>query len=86
MTNDKHNDEVQEIDCLEAINGMYAYLDGEMSDPMELARFEKHMQHCRSCYSRRELEEALNKRIKLEAKDKTPEELKSKLRNLINKF
>jgi len=86
MTHDKSKDEVEDIDCLEAINGMYAYLDGEMSDPVELARFEKHMQHCRSCYTRRELEDALSKRINKEAKDRAPEELKSKLRSLIDKF
>lgn len=86
MISDKKDNEIEEIDCIDAINGMYAYLDGEMSDPVELAKFEKHLQHCRSCYSRRELENALSKRIKNEAQDKTPEELKSKLRNLIDKF
>jgi len=86
MTNDKNSSEVEDIDCLEAINGMYAYLDGEMNDQAELARFEQHLQHCCSCYTRRELEDALSRRIREEAKDKPSEKLKDRLRNLIGKL
>ena len=32
MTNEKDNKEIEEIDCTEAIDNLYAYLDGEISD------------------------------------------------------
>ena len=82
---DKHNhNDIEEIDCLEAIDNLYAYLDGELNDTDSLSRFHKHLEHCKSCYSRSELEGVISKRIKESGKDKTPDALKSRLRNLIN--
>ena len=81
----EHHD-VEEIDCLEAIDNLYAYLDGELSDEESLAKFKKHLGHCRSCYSRSELEGVLTERIKESGKDKTPEALRSRLRNLMDEL
>ena len=85
-TGDSHDhSNTEEIDCLEAIEMLYAYLDGELDDK-DLAKYEHHMGHCRSCYSRSELETALNKRIKESGKEEAPEKLQNRLRNLIDKF
>jgi len=82
---DKHeHHDVEEIDCLEAIDKMYAYLDGELKDNVSLAKFHKHLAHCKSCYSRSELEGILTERIKESARNKTPDVLKSRLRNLLD--
>ena len=82
---DKHDhDDIAEIDCLEAIDNLYAYLDGELNDTESLNRFHKHLDHCKSCYSRSELEGVLTDRIKVTGKNKTPEALKTRLRNLID--
>ena len=88
MSDDKNQPSppVEDIDCLEAINGLYAWLDGEMTDAEELARFEHHLGHCRSCFSRRELELALSERIKRETREQTPKRIKKRLKNLIEKF
>jgi anti-sigma factor (TIGR02949 family) len=77
---------IEDIDCLEAIDSLYAYLDGELDDDRSLARFEKHISHCRSCYSRSELEGVLTERIRQSGKDKTPASLKSRLRTLMDNF
>ena len=83
MSKNTGHTEVEEIDCLEAIDKMYAYLDGELKDDESLAKFKKHLGHCESCYSRSELEGILTQRIKESGKDKTPEKLKSRLRDLM---
>jgi anti-sigma factor (TIGR02949 family) len=76
---------IEEIDCLQAIEMLYAYLDGEL-DEEELEQYEHHMGHCRSCFSRSQLETALNKRIQESATDKAPDALQERLRNIIDKF
>lgn len=84
----KHTDDidVEEIECLEAIDSLYAYLDGELNDRVTLAKFKKHLKHCQSCYSRSELEGVISDRIKTSGKDKTPESLQNRLHDLMDKF
>ena len=75
-----------EIDCLEAIDNLYAYLDGEIEDPAVIEEFETHVSHCRSCYSRAEMEKALNGRIAREREGDVPESLRTRLRGLIERL
>lgn len=86
MTDDKDKPDVNEIDCLEAIGHLYAYLDGELNDKEQRAQFEQHLDHCRSCYSRAQMEKALNQRLESMEKSNPPETLQNKLRDLIDKF
>ena len=53
----------EDIGCLEAIETLYAWLDNEL-DPSQLTSFEHHLEHCKSCFSRAELERSLTKHIK----------------------
>jgi anti-sigma factor (TIGR02949 family) len=84
MKDSKDKPQIDEIGCLEAINGLYAYLDGEMNDPESIAKFEHHLEHCQACYSRTELESALGELIRKSAKGKAPEKLQNRLRKLID--
>lgn len=86
MSEKTERTDVDEIGCLEAIDNLYAYLDGELDDEQSLARFKKHIRHCRSCYSRSELEGALTERIRRSGKDKAPASLQSRLRKLMDDF
>lgn len=86
MTHEKHDSGVEEIDCLEAIDSLYAYIDGELDDQDVLARFEAHLDHCRSCYSRTEMEKALNRRIRESGGGEAPASLQHRLRDLIDKL
>jgi len=86
MTGETDKPAVEEIDCLEAIDNLYAYLDGELDDQAVLARFETHLSHCRSCYSRAEMEKALNRRIGQAGRGDAPESLQHRLRDLIDKL
>ena len=82
---DHHHGHDEDIDCLIAIEQMYAYLDGELSAE-DKAKFEQHMQHCRSCYSRRELELELNQRLKQTNSGELPETLQNRLKSLLDKL
>ena len=75
-----------DIGCLQAIEAFYAYLDGELDDPASIADFEHHLEHCRSCFSRIELEKALNERIRKTAKRESPEALRKRVGKLMDKF
>lgn len=80
-----HSDH-DDIGCLAAIEMFYAYLDGELDDPRTVAEFEHHMEHCRSCFTRAEMEGLLNERLKELAKHRAPERLRSRLRDLMSRF
>jgi len=86
MTSNNGDSTIQEIDCLEAIDNLYAYLDGEIQDPEIIARFEAHLDHCHTCYSRTEMEKALNDRMEASAEKEVPESLRNRLRDLIDKL
>lgn len=75
-----------DIGCLQAIEAFYAYLDGELDDPASIADFEHHLEHCRSCFSRIELEKALNDRIRKTAKRESPDALRKRVGKLMEKF
>ena len=79
----QHDDD---IGCLEAIEAFYAYLDGELDDPQSIADFEHHMGHCRSCFSRAEVEKLLTRRIRESAEDGAPKSLQDRLHKLMDEF
>ena len=55
-----------DIGCLEAMEFFYAWLDNEL-DGKDMADFEHHLSHCKSCWSRAEVERALTEHIKRSA-------------------
>lgn len=81
-----HEPNHDDIGCLGAIEIFYTYLDGELTDPRMIAGFERHMAHCRSCFTRAEMEGLLNKRLKALAKHRAPDRLKTRLHDLMDKF
>lgn len=80
-----HRDQ-DDIGCLAAIEIFYAYLDGEIEDPRSVADFEHHMAHCRSCFTRAELEGLLNERLRELAGRRAPGRLKSRVHELMSRF
>jgi len=75
-----------DIGCLAAIEMFYAYLDGELDDSVSIADFEHHMAHCRSCFTRAEMEGLLNERLRELAGRRAPDRLKSRVRDLMKRF
>jgi len=84
MTQGHHHSD-DDIGCLEAIEWLYAWLDGEL-DQGSVEQLEHHLQHCKSCYSRNEMERALTQRIKETSDEKTPPTLQKRLDKLLDEF
>jgi anti-sigma factor (TIGR02949 family) len=85
MSDKKDIPAITDSDCLAAMDHLYAYLDGELKDhPETFALVEHHLGHCKSCFSRAEMERILNERLKKSGKGETPESLKQRLRKLMD--
>ena len=74
-----------EIGCLDAIEWLYAWLDGEL-DERSVAQLEQHISHCRSCFSRRQMELELTARMEKSSRSRAPDVLQDRLRKLMDEF
>ena len=83
MPNDK---KPVEIDCTDAIDQLYAYIDGELGNASLLTNLEHHLEHCHSCFSRAEVERALSNRIQEAADTDIPASLQNRLRRMMEKI
>ena len=86
MNESDDNSTIEDIGCLQAIDALYAYLDGELDDPASVEKFEHHMRHCRSCYTRTEIENLLTNRMQKSAKSRAPDLLQGRIRKLMGEF
>lgn len=86
MTDKTHEHHDEDIGCLEAIEWLYAYLDGEIKDPGLVAQVEYHLDHCRSCFSRTEMERALAARLRDASGAEASDELKARVDTLLDKL
>ena len=86
MTNKSDKPEIVDSDCLEAFDHLYAYINGELKDPKSVAMIEHHLDHCRSCFSRAQIERQINERLQKSAKDNPPSSLQNRLNQLIDEF
>lgn len=78
------NDKAIELDCIHALEFLYAYLDGELDDPVVFEQVEHHLGHCKSCYSRTEVERALAAYARKSQAVSPPERLQKRLKNLLD--
>lgn len=73
----------QRIDCEEAVRRLAAFLDHEL-DPDESAEVKRHLDTCRSCFSRAEFERRLRERIREDLQDdEVPSDFEERMRGLI---
>ncbi|WP_428622463.1 anti-sigma factor family protein [Sedimenticola sp.] len=79
-----HHTHTFDSDCLEAFDHLYAYLNGEIEDQETLDKMEHHLAHCKSCFSRAQMERELNMRMKQAGQDEVPESLKNRLKDLMD--
>jgi anti-sigma factor (TIGR02949 family) len=87
MSPKKDIPEIAESDCLAAMDHLYAFLNGELDHRTEnYALVKHHLGHCRSCFSRAEMERQLNERLKNSAGEKASGELRERLRKLMDGF
>jgi predicted anti-sigma-YlaC factor YlaD len=80
------NEKAIELDCIHALEFLYAYLDGELDDPTVLEKVEHHLGHCKSCYSRSEVELALAAYARKSQAVSPPKRLQKRLKSLLEKL
>lgn len=83
MSNEHGHDD---IGCMEAINTLYAYLDGELGEGVSIDQIEAHLRHCESCFSRAEIEAALTDHIRRLERRATPAGVRSRLGKLLDEL
>lgn len=77
-----------EIDsCEEALKVLAEYVDNELRDraPEVAPGLERHLEVCRSCYSRAEFEKRLKARI-ADGSTAVPDALRDRMRTMIREF
>jgi anti-sigma factor (TIGR02949 family) len=75
----------QVIDCEEALRLLFEALDAELSNGSREA-FERHLEHCRSCFSRFEFEKRLKAHIGRLGTETPRVELRDRIRTVLNIF
>lgn len=78
-------DEERGIDCEEAIRRLAEYLDGELAD-REASEVERHLETCRSCWSRAEFERRLRARLADLRRDQVDPDFEGRIRSLLRRF
>ena len=73
------------IRCEEAIRRLAEYLDGELSD-REDAEVERHLETCRSCWSRAEFERRIRSRLADLRYDDVNPDFERRIRTLLRRF
>lgn len=77
------SDSPDTIGCAEAVRRLAAYLDREL-DARAAGEVERHLERCRSCFSRAEFEKRLRERLRRDLSvDTVPAELESRVRGLL---
>lgn len=77
--------EHDDISCEEVIERLFTYLDGELDDVSQ-ATIERHLEHCRDCFTRAEFERRLRARVADSVSTPAPEELRQRVRALLDSF
>lgn len=74
------------IGCAEAVRRLAAYLDGELDADAE-DEVDRHLERCRSCFSRAEFEKRLRAHIRESLKEEAVSpEFESRVRSLLRRI
>lgn len=71
--------------CEEALRLLVDLLDDELPDSTR-AEMERHIERCRSCWSRAEFERQLKNKVATLRQESVPSELSSRVQSLIHEF
>lgn len=73
------------MSCDEALRALAAFLDGELhGGPQEAV--ERHLEVCRSCFSRAEFERRLKAEVRRLRREEVPAGFEDRVRRLLNSF
>jgi anti-sigma factor (TIGR02949 family) len=73
------------VSCDKVIESIWEYLDKEMT-PDAVIILQKHVELCRSCFTRFEFERALRENCKTKTNHCCPDKLKARIRQIIDLY
>ena len=73
------------VTCEEVLKHLIAYLDRE-TDAHTAAEIERHLEQCRSCFSRAEFERRLKSQMRAAGSRSAPQRLRARIRKLVDEF
>jgi anti-sigma factor (TIGR02949 family) len=73
------------IRCEEVIEHLFEYLDREL-EKVKSTEIERHLEHCRECFSRAEFEKRLRERVRATGEAVAPPRLRQRVQRLIARF
>lgn len=76
---------MSQIDCEEAVAKLLEFLDGELDAPAE-REMERHLETCRGCFSRAELERRLKRMVAETGEVRAPESLRRRVLGIIERI
>jgi len=77
--------EVRVIDCEEALRRLFEYLDAELHGDHQ-RELERHLERCRSCFSRLEFEKRLKVRTAQLGREPISSDLEQRIHRLLDSF
>lgn len=73
------------ITCEEVIEQLFDYLDRELDSELR-DRINHHLERCRDCFTRAEFEKRLRSRVNETADVEAPEQLRRRIRRVLDEF
>lgn len=74
-----------DIDCEQALRGLFAFLDHEL-DVEERAAMQRHLSICRSCYSRVNFELRLKDKLRELRREEPAQDVTERIKRLVQSF
>lgn len=75
------------MSCLESLDQIFAYIDGQISEKEVMEEIEEHLRHCKRCWDVVDFEKRVQTFVKKQAcEEDMPEEALDRAHNILNKF
>jgi mycothiol system anti-sigma-R factor len=75
------------MSCLESLDQIFAYIDGQISEKEIMEEIEEHLQHCKRCWDVVDFEKRIQSFVKDQGCDeKMPNDVLNRAHNILTKF
>jgi anti-sigma factor (TIGR02949 family) len=75
----------RKVSCEEVISKLLEYLDRDLDRTAE-EEIARHIEHCRSCFSRAEFERRLRQKVAETGEVPAPESLRRRIRSIVDRY
>ena len=75
------------MDCLDSLDKIFEYIDGNILDDELLDEIEEHLEHCKRCYDVVEFEKKVQEFVKKSVRcEDVPDETCNRAKEMLKKF